>query len=63
MEVDRETALTTKHFLDKLPEFTLGLKNMSVPIERDVTFTCHVKNIGLYRVRMELLSNLLTSFL
>ena len=32
----------------------MGLKNMSSPIERDVTFTCHVRNIGPgtgYRVR------------
>ena len=28
----------------------MGLKNMSSPIERDVTFTCHVRNIGHYRV-------------
>ena len=26
------------------------LSNVSVPIERDVTFTCNVKNIGKYKV-------------
>ena len=36
---------------DLLPNFTLGLKNMSVPVTRDVTFTCHVRNIGQFRVR------------
>ena len=35
---------------DVLPSFTNALKNISVPIERDVTFTCNVKNIGHYRV-------------
>ena len=24
----------------------MGLKNISSPIESDVTFTCHVRNIG-----------------
>ena len=33
-----------------LPSFTNTLTNVSVPIERDVTFTCNVKNIGHYRV-------------
>ena len=32
------------------PVFTNVLKNVSVPIERDVTFTCNVRNIGRYRV-------------
>ena len=32
------------------PAFTNVLKNVSVPIERDVTFTCNVRNIGRYRV-------------
>ena len=36
---------------DLVPNFTLGLKNMSVPVTRDVTFTCHVRNIGQFRVR------------
>ena len=36
--------------LDLLPSFTNTLTNVSVPIERDVTFTCNVKNIGHYRV-------------
>ena len=40
-------------FRDQLPDFTMGLKNMSSPIDRDVTFTCHVKNIGQYRVSRE----------
>ena len=44
---------TGSTFRDQLPDFTMGLKNMSSPIDRDVTFTCHVKNIGQYRVSRE----------
>jgi len=36
--------------LDLLPEFTTAIKNISAPIERDVTFTCNVKNIGQFKV-------------
>ena len=35
---------------EELPAFTNSLANMSVPVERDVTFTCNVKAIGQYRV-------------
>ena len=42
--------LTSTFILDLLPSFTNTLMNVSVPIERDVTFTCNVKNIGHYRV-------------
>lgn len=36
--------------LDLLPEFTTSIKNISAPIERDVTFTCNVKDIGQFKV-------------
>ena len=33
-----------------MPGFTTEIQNISAPLERDVTFTCNVKNIGQYKV-------------
>ena len=52
-----KTIYLLKLFADLLPEFTNVLQNISVPIERDVTFTCNVKNIGKYKVKTPKLVN------
>ena len=35
---------------EAVPGFTTEIQNISAPLERDVTFTCNVKNIGQYKV-------------
>jgi hypothetical protein len=36
------------------PEFTDPIENITVAIDRAVTLTCHVRNLGGYRVRYDL---------
>jgi hypothetical protein len=35
------------------PEFVSLLKNVTIPIGRDAMFSCNVKNLGLFRVRID----------
>jgi hypothetical protein len=39
-------------FSDARPVFTNVIANITAPKERDVTFTCNVKNLGHYNVRL-----------
>lgn len=38
------------------PDFTEPVKNITVTKGRDATFTCHVKQLGGYRVSKKMLS-------
>ncbi len=39
-------------FAGSLPEFTSPIENVSVPVGRDAAFTCNVRRLGSFKVRM-----------
>ena len=59
LEVSQEGgAPEGQHARELLPSFTSTLANLSVPVDRDVTFTCNVEHLGQYKVHSHWALNL-----